>query len=303
VNTFHYFVEGAHAIDRQQAAALGLAYAFEKGVDFTHLPGGGPEGRQGIMFAQQDSYPDGRNIFNAAKQTWIKIPAGVSSQLSVFSGAAAGSGLTASDNPGPRSAAARSSTGDTPVPAEIWVGYWRDAPPGPEDLARERQIGGHPCRLRDGHDWNIPAARSHSELGSGDEAELRWSINLPRTLKRVAGGQWNAACVAREYAELWALAEAWVGRSGSLDYQGAINGAVLALSANYRISANEVELLDLMTDDDVIQILDRLVDKPTVDAFQKKMNQRMKALTSCGGVSLSAGPAAETPITAQPSPT
>jgi hypothetical protein len=38
------------------------------------VTGGGPEGRQGIVCAQSDSYQDGRNVFHREMQRWTKVP-------------------------------------------------------------------------------------------------------------------------------------------------------------------------------------------------------------------------------------
>lgn len=279
MNTFHYFIEGRNALKREEAAGIGLGYAFEKGVDFTQVARG-PENKQGIIVAQQDSYGDGKNNYYPEKQKWLKLPA-------------AGAGLTTSDYRPP------SAAGGAP---EIWVGYWIDSPPTPEDLAREQMLQGHPLRLRDKQLWTVPLARSYSEVGDGDAAELRWSINLPRTLRRGADGHWEAGDIDRQYAGLWALAEAWTGGK-SLSSEDVINGAIICLATNYRVSAHEVELLGLVTDKEIFPILDLLTDGPTMTAFQKKMRERRKDSMPCGLPSSSAGPAGEIPDTAPPLPT
>jgi hypothetical protein len=37
-----------------------------------------------------------------------------------------------------------------------WIGWMRDARPGPDDLARPRQLRGWPVRLADGNQWMVP---------------------------------------------------------------------------------------------------------------------------------------------------
>lgn len=272
MRAFFYFVPDKHALTRAAAAELGLAYAFERGIDCAQVERG-PGGKRGVVVAQQDSYADGQLGYYEHRQVWRPI-------------------------------------GGTP----LYVGHFRDAVPGPEDLARQTQLAGPRLELADGRSWQVPLARAYSERAVGEEIELRWSVQLPQQLELAADGRWVTGNVNRRYAALWELAEAWLRlRTGTetaedrerLDFQGQTDGAVLALQANYRLGRVEAALLGLLTDCGVIEVLDRLVDLPTLTEFTKKKQMRLaaEAATSAAGCSSSAGPADATPITGPPSPT
>ena len=284
MRSFFYFVPNKQTLTREDAAALGLAYAFDGGIDCTQVQNG-PGGQNGVICAQQDRYDLGKNGYHEKRQVWRRVP-----------------------HRGDESCGAQAPG--------IWVGHYKDELPRPEDLARGKQLTGWSIELGDGQRWNLPLARAYSETGGGEEAELRWTVKLPQKLDLAADGRWIRDGISPRYAALWELAEAWLRLSTNtatpedqarFDEQGETDGAVCCLQANYRLGRVEAALLGLFQEDElVVEILDRLIDRPTVEAFTKKKLAALAARlnsTPPAGSSSSAGPADATPVTGPPAPT
>src|SRR4051812_4036218 len=73
MRSFFYFVPNQQALTPEGAVKLGLAYAFERGIDCTQVQNG-PGGQAGIVCAQQDSYDLGKNGYHEKQQVWRQIP-------------------------------------------------------------------------------------------------------------------------------------------------------------------------------------------------------------------------------------
>lgn len=197
--------------------------------------------------------------------------------------------------------------------SEVWVGHAKGELPGPEDLARTKQLDGQRVELADGRAWIVPVARSYSESNIAGDAELYWGVNLPQKLQLAADGRWVTSGVVEKYAALWELAEAWnrcrfqqmtADDIQRFNVQGQIDATVLVLQANYRLGRVEASLLGLFTDDLVLAVLDALIDLHTWNQYAKKKMETMPTPpTSGGGAGSCAGPAGETPITGPPAPT
>jgi hypothetical protein len=269
VQTFLYFIPDRPAIKPDEAAALGLGYAFERGlgIDCVEVQGG-PDGRNGIVIAQQDAYLPGQLAYRKKLQNWRKFP-----------------------------------------DRDVWVGFYSDAPPGPEDLARTEQRTGIHVPLNDGRRWLVPLARSHSESPDGSECTAYQTlIELPDF---GPGGRLLPTRVPRESQALFDLAEAWLrvrdGAAGDddharFDYHGRLAAAAFVLQTNYRLGLVEAVYLELLSLTKSEQVLDALIDLDTLLAWCRKSESKKKAEASpspAGYVS-SAGPAAEILITAPP---
>lgn len=284
MRTFFYFVPNRETVRPEDLAALGLAYAFERGVECRgamNVLGG----QNGVVCAQTDSFEFGQLGFYAGQQVW---------------------------QPGP-------PAGDSGKPA-FWVGHFKDQLPGPDDLARKKQLDGQWLEMDDGQNWLVPVARSTSERPAIDDIEIVWTMRLPQRLELAADGRWVSGAVNARYAALWELAEAWLRvRTNNatdadrqrLDVQGEIDAAVLALQANYRLGRVEASLLGMLNDNLVVDVLDQLIDLPNFTRLVKKKlalaRSRKEAAASASspraGCDSSVGPAGETPITDPPLPT
>lgn len=283
MRTFFYFIPDRRTLTPAEAAQLGLAYAFDDGQSIDCTPvDHALDGQSGVVCAQQDTYSPGQCGYHKKSQTWRRVP--------------------------PRCADAGGAQADP----GIWVGYYTDAPPGPLDLARDKLLAGEAVSLQDGQPWIVPLARSYSERGEGDQSELTWTVQLPQRLDLAADGKWTTSGVIGRYAALWELAEGWLrvrdataseADFSRFDFQGQIDGAVLALSANYRLSRVEAALLGLFSDELTKRVLDTLCDLETLLAWCKKKAMRESSIAdraSPAGSASSAGPAAEILTTAPP---
>lgn len=190
---------------------------------------------------------------------------------------------------------------------DVWVGVYTDAIPGPEDLAREEQLGGHWVKLADGRPWLVPVARSYVE----QDGELRWLHALPRSLKRTPDGHWMPGYVLPKYRTLWEVAvrfdDALAAARGEADqndprlvvlrFDDMIDAAIQVIAWNYRVGPAEAELLGLFSFDragmslEAWRIMKALIDEETYLAWLKKKATAM-SLSDGGGTSTAAGSAA-----------
>lgn len=171
-----------------------------------------------------------------------------------------------------------------------WIGYPKDNPPPLATLARDKQLPGRPITLLDGSRILIPIARRWSE----HDERLLWSIALPQALRRDDEGRWVPSSVTARYRHLWQLlvgyidaaelaiqtADAADGASVFFAYAPINELAVSAITANYRASADEVEICgiyDVETRDNIIAVLK---DDATREAWIKK---KVRDLIAAGG--------------------
>jgi hypothetical protein len=184
--------------------------------------------------------------------------------------------------------------------SSAWVGMAKDDPPGPDELSREEQLGGHWVTLGDGNRWLCPVARGVAET----DDSAGWYVALPSVLALSDSGEWVSGEVELRYRHLWELATAfWDAFSGanvekggiSFDFQGLPDAAVTCLAANYRIGRAEAALLSLFDDKQAkaAAILQALIDWPSWDEILKK-----KAVAELSRSA--AGPVDVSPATVQP---
>lgn len=179
----------------------------------------------------------------------------------------------------------------------LWIG-WAGTPPGPEQLARPKQLRGHWVDLADGRPWLTPVARGWVE----EDEQLRWYIALPRRSTCDPAGAWQPGPVVERYAGLWALGERWLPfrlavATGSLDaapdilpvgYGELHDAAAAALGENYRIGKAECAALGLLTEEAAWAVLDAVCDWPTRLEWLKKKLASVTASTAAGGAALTA---------------
>lgn len=148
-----------------------------------------------------------------------------------------------------------------PGQSRLHVGWDAGNAPGPGDLARRKQLQGHAVELADGQRWLVPVAR-HPH---GDSP-------LPRRLEWSGSAGWAPGEVIESRRALWEGAcRAWDTLSGQVEEDGALlvsDGAelaVMALSANYRVSQAEVSALGLLDTETSAEVLKALVDWPAIE--------------------------------------
>ena len=233
---FFYFLPGPTAKPTPATlAAAGLAYAFD-GPPVARGVTAGPDGTAGVVLAQADQVDPMAVGYWPQKQTWQKHPDA----------------------------------------AAAWIGRETEATlPGPADLARPQQLQGHLVTMADGARWLAPVARGLAE----DETNLAYYVALPRASTLDADAQWVDGDVLPRWGPLWAAALDWWDAKGGatltdaddgqtvravLDFHGAHAAAALALGANYRIGPAEASALGIFTRVAVRDVLDALVDWPTL---------------------------------------
>jgi hypothetical protein len=172
-----------------------------------------------------------------------------------------------------------------------WVGMYTADGPRPEELQRRQLLDGHWVRLGDNRKWLIPVARGCSENAEGN---LVCHNNLPTALDLDDAGKWVRGTVVKAYEALWQVGErwfttrqrAWAGTLAEgdaaeeettellIDFPDVTVAAVVALSANYRLGPAEAVLLELFTEQNVVEIMQAVVDWPTwAEWFKKKTDK------------------------------
>lgn len=122
------------------------------------------------------------------------------------------------------------------MPGGCWLGWEKDNPPGPDDLARDVLLAGVPLDLADGREWIVPVVRSVTEVG---EAECA----LPAVYTMGADGELVTGGPVARYARLWEETgwcwDAMVSGEEVSD-QRAVETCGRVLGANYAVSAFEL---------------------------------------------------------------
>lgn len=189
---------------------------------------------------------------------------------------------------------------------DAWIGYVGKTPPRVHALARRQRLPGKPLKLASGETLQIPIAQRYVE--SNDQ--LYTSVALPQSLGRdPETKQWVPKTIVGTYRALWDHLTAYIeaqeaalrtadvedGESVWFHYEGLHQLIIAAINANYRIAADEIELLGIYDQSLQTRIIDILTDRETRDAWVKK---KLAALLPSGSTS-AAGP---TPSTTESTP-
>lgn len=142
-----------------------------------------------------------------------------------------------------------------------WIGYWRDAVPGPQDLARQVQIDGHMVELLDGNQWRIPLVR-------------QWDgrTALPCRIKLDPSGQ-EIQSVNPKHEPLYArvmheLERLTSGEEYTLSNTDMMDIAAQSLRANYHMGKWEASAIGLFDTQNLRLVFDALVDMDALRAMQ-----------------------------------
>ena len=276
----YYLPRRGPGTDLAALRTLGLGYAFEGPVTATGCQRG-PDGGSGVVVANPAAITGGQVGYYADRQVWRKTVLGLRSSV-----------LGAEDQ--------RPKTKDPPC----WVGHYAESPPTPADLGRPKMLTGHLVELLDGNRWLVPLARGWTE----EDGEIRWYQAMPRVSTLGDDGQWVPGPVQKKFAPLWDLAMRWyeaergAADGKTFDFSGIHDAAVEALQANYRLGPAEAALLGLLTPQKAREVLDVLIDRPTLLEWVQAHNEQKKTADPAGS-NTAAGSADSTAATAPPSPT
>lgn len=184
-------------------------------------------------------------------------------------------------------------------PSDYFIGYRKATGlPRPASLARETMLPGHPVRLGDGNQWNIPCAVEFDEDGN-------YGCRLPRTLKINGDGEWVLADVIPRYRSLWDTLSIWLNALVDAGGKGfhfapANEWCVNALGVNYYVGPSEVSLLSLLNRETRSAIIEAIQDLETYFSILEKKNRVLATGDTLNGPSKSM-PEPQ-PITDQPTP-
>jgi hypothetical protein len=131
----------------------------------------------------------------------------------------------------------------------VWIGWYRDQPPTPDELIRPDAFGKWICRLGDGNIWTIPTAVREDG-----------TTMLPEAFDLDASGEVIRRVQKRYQPLLLAGLSARDAFTKSLPMSVRFTIAASALATNYRISPREIAALELFTDMATIGILSALID-------------------------------------------
>lgn len=225
----------------------GLGYAFE-GVPLSReIHNKTPSGGAGILFADPKRQAEGSVKCDMDAQEWRKMP--------------------------------------RPGQSDIYIGYWKDAPPTPEDLARKNQLGGYSIPLADDKRWNIPLVRMFDEAAGQLKSNLPCYIDLDESGKPV-NGQPLAA-----YAHLWELTAPYAeqmmaeGEEAEDTTQEDIqNAARTILQVNYLVDWPELAVARVLTNQQMAHnVVAVAVDWPTYLKWREVSKKKTPSLVTAAG--------------------
>jgi hypothetical protein len=159
---FLYFRSGdSRPINRAGVNKLGLGYAFDgSSVEARATSSGSPSGKAGLIFCAASRH-EGKTVgYYPEQQTWRKLP-------------------RVEGRP------------------ELWLGYWNDAKPTPEDLSRASMLPGEVSMNLGGQQWLI------ATLTEFDDERKDGDCMLPAPLDYDDDGNLVAGKPVGINAELW----------------------------------------------------------------------------------------------------
>lgn len=192
--------------------------------------------------------------------------------------------------------------------ADYWIGYEKDRPVKPDDLLRKEFIAGHTVKLLDGNEWTIPTARSFP-MGSklpkalllGNDGEL-----ISEALPKFASISQKADLVWKNFvAQQIAKEEGGESEEEGISFVEAWKIATEAIGLDHVIGENEISVLRLFSTENVSEMLDALVDMPTVIAesmARMEANKKKDSTVPPDGSSTKIGEPESSPDTSQPLP-
>lgn len=187
-----------------------------------------------------------------------------------------------------------------PYPSDFYIGQTRSPDVmNPASLARESMLPGHPVRLGDGQQWNIPCAVDFDENGNMD-------CRLPRNLKILSDGTWSVGSVIPTYRQLWDYLESYLDAEsmavdGHFVFTAINDWCTAALSVNYYVGPSEVTILGLINQSNRSEIVNAILDLKSMRSVLQKKRQSLDTGDTSNGVNASTPDSQAT--TGQPTPT
>ena len=241
---FLYYVPGRSSVTLESAKEVGISHAFERQPSCRAVVANGPDGGSGCIAI--DPSWDITPGHYPDDQSWVAAPA--------------------------------TECGSPPY----WLGFLKEDPPRPEDLAREKQLPGKAITFDSGHQWVVPRLRAQPE----DAEWPTWSCNLPRRVILDISGRWVYGEVLERYRELWSWACRTVGiiasevaSEGSAEIASdadACEFASMCLGVNYRVSRVEVAMMGISAEMDATPVIRYALD---IDGLAGQLGNHLRRLS------------------------
>lgn len=163
---------------------------------------------------------------------------------------------------------------------QAWLGWLKGQPmPGPDDLARAKQISGELHSLADGNRWLIPIAKQYVDGadGAGFRSNLPMSFGLDEET-----GDWILDSVVPQYRAIWKHASDYLASMmegfANPDEEGNVTWTIPdderlvvdAIQVNYRVSARELATLGVLVSGISRLVADTLIDSSGMMQLKKK---------------------------------
>lgn len=167
---------------------------------------------------------------------------------------------------------------------EIWVGFDTTAAPTPADLARPKQMRGHPVTLDDGNAWIVPILR----LWIAQDGSPTYICTLMGKRELGEDGKWQRGMPSPDRTALWDYIDArpeLVRKATDMLANRSVDAtpdmpvfdddidtsmAVALLGINYHIGNIEAALLDLLAHSATGHIFNAAEDLPGFEVLIKK---------------------------------
>lgn len=143
-----------------------------------------------------------------------------------------------------------------------WLGAVNGQTPSPDDLQRPDAVGGHPIKLGDGQTWTVPVVTALPAAFGLRDGQIDFI-----GMDRYEGLRGDAD---RVYQKLMDDAAVQAGDSpesvSSLTIGDGFEIACRALAINYRVSKWELACLKVLTNANIYDVMEAIVDMPAIKA-------------------------------------
>lgn len=157
---------------------------------------------------------------------------------------------------------------------KYYIGHYLDELPTEKELARSKQLAGHQVELGGGAKWLIPVARKFAEgcalpvsLALGTKGEI-----ISKSLPEYAKFSRRAELFYFDTLKQWGEMEG----AEQLDIEARLLLAMDAISFNYQVGLEEIRMLKLIQTTNFSEILEAILDLPTIKAVNKQAAEAKK---------------------------